>query len=717
MKETMSKLAGAALTLVVAITAGGVTPQTVYAKDTEYTPEATTYLFDKDGKYVKDDASDTDPSGVSPIGLLSVLGNIKIDGTEGGYDKINTSDDAIEISYQFDSDDLPTDESSWYLVSDKTDTINGYDLSGDIKQGAILVETSYDGATWVKSGEALDYFSAEQTDPVYMINELQLLNGCYVRVTVAYKEEQVAGSKKVALWSRDVKETRKIAEVYTFYIVDEEAKEADGTSPSDMPHQQFDDTDYVVSTGNDTLGRGNGYSTSKTIDKDDVHYGWSIGTFTVNGFTKKQTDDDGNYVFLKNAGDRVTLWFTLNQDINKLNGKDSLSINDDKNGQDELLQTSKSDAGMGRGTLFIRYTSSDGSKPRTETYVDYLAACSTTSADTRVVLYEEGDYEIVLDYEIRSTPRSIAGVDVVPEVYNYRVSFEFSVHNSNTMLFPFDTVTGSELINNAITPNGFRIDLANSKDLEVNVERVAIKTNSNGKHIEDVRENKAAKDGATYTAEGMYRITVKNTFTEQETPKTLYVGTDPFLKAMANTGWSVEKLDEMLSEGYTLADDGSLVAPSDPSDETEQMIAEATETVAAQQEADLAELNGGATETEVVTEATVDDVTAEESDAIVDDAPVENVEAVTEESRKGSAFPAIIAVIVAIVVAVVVVVLKNKAGNKNVANMRRTPGGPLPNRRSEADNLIIDVAAYDASEDTSDEDSWNDDTSDEEGEY
>ena len=70
------------------------------------------------------------------------------------------------------------------------------------------------------------------------------------------------------------------------------------------------------------------------MDIKDVHYGWNIGTFYVSGFTDKKGSED-DLVILKNCGDTVTLWFNLEQDINKLNKNDKLSVCDDKDGYDQ----------------------------------------------------------------------------------------------------------------------------------------------------------------------------------------------------------------------------------------------------------------------------------------------------------------------------------------------------------------------------------------------
>ena len=526
-------------------------PNTAYAATTDIKMNGNVYQFDGESNYQIGGADKT--SNVSAIGTLKVLGSAEKDGKEGNFEKINVSDGNIEISYSLDKTMLTSEEDKWHLISDGTDKINDVELSDDIEEGAILVQTSLDGNTWIDSKEVTNCFSKESKEAIYTSTEIQLLNGCYYRITVAYKEERTVGSKKIIVVNKDEKEQRKIAEVYEFYAVNEKAKANEASSPEKEPRQEYDDKSLVVNAGKDT-----GYSETEQLTGKDVHYGWSIGTFTVNGYTQTQEDEEGNTVFLKNVGDQITLWFTLNQDINKLNGKDSLVINDDKNGYDLNFQTGKTD--MGRGTLIIQYTDSENSKHDPVIYTDYLAACSTTSADTRVALYEEGDYEIALDYEIKSTPRKVGPVEVVPDYYNYRTYFKFSVHNSNAMLYPFDLATGSELQNMAVTPNGFRIDLANSKDLKVDVTQSVITVNSSGKHVEDSRGTKAARDGSEYTKEGKYTVEVNNTYTKKSTTKTIFVGSDPFLVAMANTGYSAQELDGLLAQGYTIGDDGSLNA-------------------------------------------------------------------------------------------------------------------------------------------------------------
>ncbi len=308
-------------------------------------------------------------------------------------------------------------------------------------------------------------------------------------------------------------------------------------------------------------GLDNGYSGEETIDLDDPHYGWTLGQFSVTGYTQKTTDENGDYVFLKNVGDQVELDFELFQDIDCLNGDENLSIFADTNGYDQYFGTQQyNDC---RGLLIIRKTDYQNSTEDPIIYTDYLDAVDQ-DANTLVQLCEEGDYEVALDYEIK---QENYGVDwntlvSVPTYTNYRIFFTFKVRNGNCMVFPFDTTTGSELQNEAFTENGFYLDLANSRYLEINVQRSVYVEGADG-YTEDIRFNKPAADGAEYTEEGIYTITVSNVYTDQTITKVIYVGTDPVMKAYVVNNYSLDEIKSLVEEGYTVQEDGTLEAPAD----------------------------------------------------------------------------------------------------------------------------------------------------------
>ena len=306
----------------------------------------------------------------------------------------------------------------------------------------------------------------------------------------------------------------------------------------------------VVNTGVD-----NGYSEAREIGDGDVHFGWTLGRFFVCGFTSVYEDENGDPVFIKTLGDQIQLWFELEQDIDCLNGNDALQICEDTNGFDEAFGIEKTD--LGRGAMITRHTDHQNAVGEPQLFTDYLSAILASGADTTVQLFEEGDYEVALDYEIKDQSNQLA-----PQYGNYRIAFNFSVRNGNCMVYPFDVATGAELTNTAVTENGFYLDLALSRYLDINVKRETLAEGATGL-TEDVRFNRPARDGEQYTEEGIYTITVSNRYTGQQTVKQIYVGTNKILLAHMVTGLSIEEVREQIAKGAQIAEDGTIIGMID----------------------------------------------------------------------------------------------------------------------------------------------------------
>ena len=314
---------------------------------------------------------------------------------------------------------------------------------------------------------------------------------------------------------------------------------------------------YYLGTAVNT-GLDNGFSGTASIDSDDPHWGWKIGEFYVSGYTRQTTDTQGNPVFLKTVGDTITLWFELQQNLDKLNGNDKLSLCWDGNGYDEYFGVPKTE--FGKGALIIRHTDYQNRVHDPVIYTDFLSAKASGSAAVEVQFFEEGDYEVALDYEVIEHKWDIFGWDPIPEYHNYRIFFRFSVRNGNCMVYPFDVATGAELTDSSLTENGFYLDLAKSRYLDIDIKK-AIRTEGTDGIAEDTRFNKPAKDGEKFTDEGIYTITVSNRYTNQTTTKVIYVGTDDVLKAHVVTGLSISDIEYQLSLGATVAADGTIIPP------------------------------------------------------------------------------------------------------------------------------------------------------------
>lgn len=513
---------------------------TAFAESRKIEAAGKIYEFEKDSHYEFHDGGEPKETGNgNTYGTFCISGNISSVSEKNDVPSYEVSDGNLEFYYNHGDTMLNADIDEWHLVNDKSKKVADMKLSSDIMKGAIIIQTSKDRKNWVDVETICNAFSDTpiRTSSIYTTTDVQLINGCFYRVVVAYELSNRIEDSNFLFINTDKYDYKKCAEVYEFYAY------------TNSGETNVADPNQLYSLGTKVRAKNfDGYFGEEVIDKNDVHYGWDLGNFFANGYTDEVTDADGNMVFLKNVGDKITLWFKLNQNINGLNGRENLSITADTEGYDQYFETQKMD--FGRGVLIIRYTDHNNVKAEPTIYTNYLEANATVGADTKVQLFEEGDYEVALDYEITSD-------ELIDKVGHYRIFFKFSVRNGNCMVYPFDVKTGSELTNSSMTENGFRLDLAKSRYLKINLKREILKDSADGL-IEDTRFNGPAKDGAEYTDEGIYTITVSNEYTGQFTTKKIYVGTNNILRAYMTTGLSIPEINNLVDNGSTISDDGTI---------------------------------------------------------------------------------------------------------------------------------------------------------------
>jgi len=552
-KRKMPKLVYYLLLSVIAlviITDVGISK--VFAKEKSVNVIGDYYEFDEKSQY---EYSSTDSKSktiaeLNTIGSLSVIGNFQEGKGDNNLLMYTIKEGNMRIKYSFDPSILETEETEWHLVADKSKKIDNLSLDYKIMLGALIVQSSLDGETWSEDVIVTDIFSEKTNfeDIEYVTKDIQQQNGCYYRIIIVYSLERKVGKKNIAFIKVDDIEKKKVTEVYEFYVIDKEVDET--TSSSDLPKKVLGEK---VNAGKDT-----GYFESNLVKLDDPHYGWDIGTFFVNGYTREVSDDNGTPIFLKNVGDKVTLWFRLEQDLQALDGDNRLIIAEDTNGYDKKFEVKKTNFGL--GALIIGYTDHQGITYDPVIYTNYLAANTRTGADTRVRLFEEGDYEVTLNYEIKNSPQKWGPISVLPSYSNYKIRFSFSIRNGNCMIYPFDSITGVELSERAITENGFKLDMAKSRYLTIDVIKSVLKEAGDGTIFEDIRFNRPAKDGETYTDEGIYSFTVKNLYTGGEPiTKTIFVGNNKYYKAIASSGFTPVELNEKILKGMTVAENGSII--------------------------------------------------------------------------------------------------------------------------------------------------------------
>lgn len=498
------------------------------------------YEFEKKNHYEFYESSTSQKTDAhNTYGTFFVDGDVSAISEKSGVPFYEVAEGNLNLYYNYGEALLKADKDTWHLVNDESKKVANLKLDSDIMKGAIMIQTSKDGKTWTTVKSICNAFSDVpiRTAPIYSTTDVQLTNGCYYRIIVAYELSIRTESGKFLFLNTDKYDYKKYAEVYEFYA---------GTNGDGITAVNSNQTYNLGSKVK--VKNFDGYFGEKPIGENDVHYGWELGNFFISGYTDKLENSSGNIVFLKNIGDRVTLWFKLNQDIDRLNGTSNLSITNDTEGYDQYFETPKMN--FGRGALIIRHTDYNNVKSDPTIYTNYLEANTSVGADTKVQLLEEGDYEVALDYEVTKD-------ELIDKTGHYRIFFQFSVRNGNCMAFPIDVKTGSELTNSSMTENGFRLDLARSRYLKINLKREILKDSADGL-IEDTRFNGPAKDGAEYTEEGIYTITTRNEYTGQSTVKKIYVGENPLLRACAATGLSVSEINSLIADGATVAEDGTI---------------------------------------------------------------------------------------------------------------------------------------------------------------
>lgn len=559
------------------------------------TSENTKTLTSKTLEYGEDDDYKLSggTSSAYSVQRFSINGKISDVSTKNGVDAYAVDveeDDNLIIKTKIVGLPESMTKDGWEVVEDGDKEIDTIDLDGKIKDGAYVVQTSRDGELWVTDVDetVTDYFNSDvkQGDSVYKTSNIQLTSGCYYRIIVAYEIKKQVGSSNILFYHKNEYEYKKIAEVYTFYAYNKNV-EAETLNTADAC--VMGDIDDLV-----RCEKSEGYYGSQVIDADDPHKGWEIGKFYVSGYTAKTETTEGTPVILKEVGDRVSLWFNLEQDLNACNGNSKIEVVADPEGTDSQFND-VTIQDFGKGMLFIRKTDYLGNTT-TYPYKNFLEASATVGANTRLDLFEEGDYEVALDYALKYSNTTVFGASVLPKTLHYRVSFKFSVRNGDCKLFIRDAQTNQFINNSNVAESGFYIDLAKQRYLDLQLTREVMSDSLDGL-VADTKFNGAAKEGRMYTDEGVYTIKATNRYTSATTEKKIYVGNTDVLKAHVVTGLSVAEINEKIAAGAYIDEEGNIITPS-----AQQEIVEELNETGSNESSEEYEVN------EVVDSEAIDDV-------------------------------------------------------------------------------------------------------------
>ena len=446
----------------------------------------------------------------------------------------------------------PKKEQDWHIIADKSKVVDSTKLDDDIGSGAIVVQTSKDGKTWINVSTETDIYekadelnkrtvNGEQIDAFYETTNVQITEGCYYRIIVAYKLERTIEPSKVLFVEVKNTERKERLEIYEFYAYNPYVNKTEELDSADA--YEFSDVYRVDSQ--------DGFKNPTAIKSDDPHNDWTLGKFYVSGYTDVTYDGDIP-VFLKVPGDKAVLWFNLEHALDKCNGRTDVKVEYISSGSDIYFGTPTIE-NFGKGALIIRKTDKNNKKER-YIYTNYLEASATVGANTRVDLFEEGDYEVALDYQLHYDKPFVFGTTTT-KTLTYRVFFKFKVRNGDISAFIRDVDSGQFITNANIAKNGFYIDVANSQYLSLSIKREVLTESLDGL-VEDTKFSGVAKEGRRYTDEGIYTVTVKNLATGDSIEKRVYVGNSDILKAHMVTGISISEINERLAAGAVIDENG-----------------------------------------------------------------------------------------------------------------------------------------------------------------
>ena len=498
-----------------------------------------------------------------------VEGNISEVGKNNGFVSyaVKSGNLKIKVDKQFAKSLVNgNNPKSWHIITDQTQTVYGRKLLHKIGTGAIIIQTSKNGKTWIDSDEETDIFkkwddinnrviNGEKINAYYKTNDVQLTNGCYYRIIVAFKIKKEISSSKVLLFDKKNYQESEFVEVYKFYAYDPSVDREETLNPEAA--YEFNDVKRVDSE--------KGFANPKQIAANDPHNDAYIGRFYISGYTSEDENKECP-TFLKVPGDKMALWFYLEQPLNKCFGRTDVKVNDIKSGSDSHFGTPTID-NFGKGALIVRKRGKKNHKER-QIYTNYLEASATVGANTRIDLFEEGDYEVALDYQLHYDKPFVFGTKTT-KTLSYQMLFRFNVRNGDISAFIRDIDTKQFLNSGDIAEHGFYIDLAKSKYLKSAIRREVLSDSIDGL-VEDPQFDGIAVEGRKYTDEGIYTVTVENPATGRSIEKRVYVGNSDVLIAHMKTGLSISEIKEKLASGAYVDEDGQII-------ETEQVLTEANE--------------------------------------------------------------------------------------------------------------------------------------------
>ena len=123
-------------------------PLYVSAKAKTETVLGKLYEFEKGNKYEFSDST-ASKSTSSDFGIFTISGNIRSISSVNDVNAYEVVDGNVLIDYSLGSKFTGESTDSWYLIDDKSKKVDKETLTENIMKGAIILQTSLDGNSWI----------------------------------------------------------------------------------------------------------------------------------------------------------------------------------------------------------------------------------------------------------------------------------------------------------------------------------------------------------------------------------------------------------------------------------------------------------------------------------------------------------------------------------------------------------------------------------------
>ena len=255
-----------------------------------------------------------------------------------------------------------------------------------------------------------------------------------------------------------------------------------------------------------SAGLDSGFSRNDPIGRDDPHYDWILGQFYVKGFQSVRSTGSTT-IFYVSPGETVSVYFSLKQDIHKLNGKGNVEICEDNSAFDKWLH--KKRVPFGSGALFILQDT--GQESDVQSRLDFLATLTPKKA-RKVMECGAGGYTFHLDYKIQVRYGLFY---MMSDVRDYQINFNMNVVELKNTAQVISCKTDEVVDGNMALTKGFYLKTFGPKPPNIKVKRQTV-AREDGVYKVTTKTIGRGTEGEVYDEKGLYTVTVTDAKTKKE---------------------------------------------------------------------------------------------------------------------------------------------------------------------------------------------------------